>query len=290
MKIQAAAIQMPCDILDLHTNLERADGLIRTARAAGAELVVLPELFNTGYSLCPDFGPYSETADGPTLRYLRQRSLRWKMVIVGGFAEREGRHLYDSLALATPDGELHIYRKRNLVFWERFRFYPGHSPLVVSTPIGRIGLAVCADMIYRRVWDDYRDRIDLAVVSAAWPDFANRDTGRRHWLLGHVGQLSGAIPSKVASDLGIPVVFANQCGATRTWIPVIRSTIPDSFAGLSSINDGHHGSPVRAERESAVLVAPITLHRNRGLKTWNSMSRSAAAASSFDSVHSGLAS
>ena len=60
MKIQAAAIQMPCDILDLPTNLQRADELIRTARDAGSELVVLPELFNTGYSLCPDFGPYSD--------------------------------------------------------------------------------------------------------------------------------------------------------------------------------------------------------------------------------------
>jgi N-carbamoylputrescine amidase len=290
MKIQAAAIQMPSDVLDLPANLERADGLLRTARAAGAELAVLPELFNTGYSLCPDYGPYSETADGPTLRYLRQRSQRWKMVLVAGFVEREGRHLYDSLALATPDGNLQIYRKRNLVFWERFRFYPGRAPLVVSTAFGRIGLAVCADMIYRRVWDDYRDRIDLAVVSAAWPDFRNRETGRRHWLLGHVGPLSGEIPAKVASDLGIPVVFANQCGETRTWIPVIRTTIADSFSGQSSICDGRHGVPVRAERETSVLVAPITLHRKRGLKTWNSMSLSAAAASSSGSAPSGLAS
>ena len=54
---------------------------------------------------------------------------------------------------------------------------PGATPLVVSTPWGRVGFAVCADMIYRKVWDDYRDRIDLAVVSAAWPDFADRRHG-----------------------------------------------------------------------------------------------------------------
>ena len=148
---------------------------------------------------------------------------------------------------------MHIYRKRNLVFWERFRFFPGRAPLVVPTPFGRVGLAVCADMIYRRVWDDYRDRIDLAVVSAAWPDFANRHTGRRHWLLGHVGPLSAAIPCKVAVDLGIPVIFSNQCGETKTTIPVIRTTIHDRFAGQSSICDGRHGAPVRADREPAVL-------------------------------------
>jgi predicted amidohydrolase len=278
MKIQAAAIQMSCEILDRPSNLQRADELLRRARDAGAELVVLPELFNTGYSLCPDFGPYSETAEGPTLSYLRQRSRQWKMSIAAGFVERGGRHLYDSLAFCTPDGGLQIYRKRNLVFWERFRFYPGREPLVVSTPFGRVGLAVCADMIYRRVWDDYRGRIDLAVVSAAWPDFANRHTGRGHWLLGHIGPLSGAIPSKVAVDLGIPVIFANQCGETKTRIPVLRTTILDRFAGQSSICDGLHGTPVRAERETSVLVAPITLHPKRGLKTCRITSHSAPAA------------
>ena len=286
MKIQAAAIQMPCDILDLPTNLQRADELIRTARDAGSELVVLPELFNTGYSLCPDFGPCSETAEGPTLSYLRQRSRRWKMAIAAGFVERAGRHLFDSLAFCTPDGEMQIYRKRNLVFWERFRFHPGRAPLVVSTPFGRVGFGVCADMIYRRVWDNYRGRIDLAVVAAAWPDFANRDTGRRHWLLGHIGPLSTAIPEKVALDLGIPVIFANQCGETQTTIPVLRTTISDRFAGQSSICDGRHGTPVRADRELSVLVAPITLHSKRGLKSWSSMSHLASAGSCCGSEHS----
>ena len=124
---------------------------------AASELAVLPELFNTGYSLCPDFGPYSETPEGPTISHLRQRSRQWRMAIAAGFVERRGRHLYDSLAFCSPDGDVQIYRKRNLVFWERFRFHPGRSPLVVPTPWGRVGFAICADMIYRKVWNDYRD-------------------------------------------------------------------------------------------------------------------------------------
>ena len=67
MKIVAAAIQMPCDQLDVSANVQRADDLLRTAFEAGVELAVLPELFNTGYSLCPDYGPYSETPEGPTV-------------------------------------------------------------------------------------------------------------------------------------------------------------------------------------------------------------------------------
>jgi len=270
-----------------NAGIGRADALLRRAKEAGVELAVLPELFNTGYSLIPDFGPSSETADGPTIAYLRRRSRQWGMSIAAGFVERDGRHLYDSLAFCTPDGEVSIYRKRNLVFWERFRFNRGTAPLVVSTPFGRIGFAICADMIYRKVWNDYRDRIDLAVVSAAWPDFANRNTGKGHWLLGHVGPMSGSIPKKVAADLGIPVIFANQCGETRTTIPMLGGRIDDRFAGKSSICDGRHSPPLTAGVDQELLIAPVTLHNpKRGPRRWHITSPSAPAAHSFGSARS----
>jgi predicted amidohydrolase len=286
VKIVVAAIQMPSDPLDVSANLHRADELLRSAHADGVELAVLPELFNTGYSLRPDYGPFSETIEGPTITLLSRRSRQWRMAIAAGFVERSGRHLYDSLVFCGPDGDIQIYRKRNLVFWERFRFRPGRSPLVVSTPWGRVGFAICADMIYRKVWNDYRGRIDLAVVSAAWPEFADRDSGRRHWLLGHVGPLSEAIPEKVAADLGVPVIFANQCGETHTTIPVLHTRIKDRFAGQSSICDGHHGAPVRAGKEPSLLLAPITVHHQRGMKSWRSMSHSAPAEPCSESVRS----
>jgi len=167
VKIVVAAVQMPSDLLDVSANLDRADNLLRLARESSVELAVLPELFNTGYSLCPDFGPYSETAEGLTVRHLRERSREWQIAIAAGFVERDGRHLYDSLVFCSPNGDVQVYRKRNLVFWERFRFHPGRSPLIVATPWGRVGFAICADMIHRRVWTAYRGQVDLAVVSAA---------------------------------------------------------------------------------------------------------------------------
>src|SRR5437016_1099110 len=115
VKIVVAALQMPSDPFDVSANLHRADELLRSAQGEGVDLAVLPELFNTGYSLCPDYGPYSETAEGPTLSHLRRRSRQWRMAIAAGFVERSGRHLYDSLVFCEPDGDLQIYRKRNLV-------------------------------------------------------------------------------------------------------------------------------------------------------------------------------
>ena len=280
MKIAAAAIQMPSELGEVAANLERADGLLRRAHEAGAEIAVLPEMFNTGYGLVPDYAPTAEGRDGPTLRHLAERSRRWGMTIAAGFVERDGRHLYDALALVETDGSIQVYRKRNLVFWERFRFRPGREPMVATTRFGRVGLAICADMIYRRVWSDYRDRIDLALIASAWPEFACRRSGRKHWLFGHVGPLSGAIPHQVAVDLGIPVVFANQCGTTQTTIPILRTIIADRFAGLSSVTDGRHGPPLVGGSDEQVIVSELTIHPAPGPISCRSISASARAGSS----------
>jgi N-carbamoylputrescine amidase len=283
VKLTAAAIQMRAAFHDVSANLRRADQLLRQVYLQGAELVVLPEMFNTGHGFCPDFAPVAETLDGPTLSHLRARSRQWRLTIAAGFVERAGHHLYDALALVTPAGNVDVYRKRHLVFWERSRFCPGRLPLIVPSPWGRIGFAICADMIYRRVWREYRDRIDLAVISAAWPDFADRHTGRKHWLLGHVGPLSGTLPGRVSEDLGVPVVFANQCGETQTRIPFV-ARIADRFAGQSAVCDSRHGPPVRAGSDEAVVLSSVTVHSRRGLKSWHTMSPSAHGESCSESV------
>lgn len=260
MKLLAAAVQMPSVPGQLGDNLDRADAWLKHARKDGADLAVLPEMFNTGYALVPDYAPLAETRDGPTLRHLAERARQWKMAIAAGFVERDGRHIYDSLALCQPEGDVAIYRKRHLVFWERYRFRPGRAPVIVETRFGRVGLAICADMIYRRVWDDYRDRVDLAIVAAAWPEFACQRRGGRHWLLGHVGPLSGEIPGRVARDLDVPVVFANQCGETRTAIPLLGSRLRDRFAGLSCVCDGRRAGPVQTGLLEGVVISALTVH------------------------------
>jgi len=288
MRIVAAAIQMPSDLLKLDSNLERADLLLKEAYKSGADLAALPEMFNTGYGLISDYTPMGETLDGPTLTHIRERCRAWKMTIAAGFVERCGRHLYDSLALCTPDGETHVYRKRHLVFWERFRFRPGKGSQVAKTPFGRVGLAVCADMIYRRVWNDYRNKIDVALVAAAWPDFANRHTGRPHWLMGHIGPLSAEIPAKVAADLGVPVIFANQCGSTHTTIPLVgmwlAERLPDRFAGSSTVVDGKLGTRVTAGAREELVLSEITIPSSRGPIACHSMYPLVPAATSSGSA------
>ncbi len=291
MRIVVAALQMEAEPSRVVANLERADAMLGALRGSGAVLAALPEMFNTGHALLSDYGPLAEGVDGPTLRHLSRRSRQWRMAIAAGFVERDGPDLHDALALCLPDGAVHVYRKRRLVFWERFRFQPGRSPLIVATPWGRVGLAICADMIQQRVWDDYRGRIDVALVAAAWPEFACRHSGRRHWLFGPLGPMAASIPAKVARDLEVPILFANQCGAAETTIPVlgllVAERIADRFAGRSVIRDGLRSPAVVAGTEAEVLLSEITVPEARGRPSCRSTYPPVLAASSSGSDWSG---
>ena len=161
----------------------------------------------------------------------------------------------------------------------------------MPTPWGRIGLAICADMIYRKVWDNYRGQVDLGVIASAWPNFACQVTGRKHWLFGHVGTLAAEIPLKVSRDLNVPVICANQCGATRTTIPFfglgLTQRIDDRFAGRSSICDGHRTEPVVAGVEVQVVLSEVTVHNFRGPRSCRSTSVSVPVASCSASARFG---
>jgi len=190
--------------------------LLRQAFKAGAELAVLPELFNTGYmAFCPDFRPPTvKGSTGRPGRIFATGAETGGMAIAAGFVERDGPHLHDSLGFVTPRrGDVHVYRKTeprgsgNGPDSSR-----GRSPLVVPTRLGTDRLRdLRGHDLSASSGQDYRDRIDLAVITAAWPEFADRITGRKHWLFGHVGTALGRrYPGGSPEDLGIPVVFANQ--------------------------------------------------------------------------------
>ncbi len=293
--VLAAVIQMDAMPDRVRENRQRAEAMLVEAHCEGARIAVLPELFNTGYSAECDYDALAEPVDGPTVGWLSQRSRQLSMLVVGGWAETDGRDVYNSAVVCQPDGAIDVYRKRHTVFWESSRFRAGRAPLIVATPWGRIGLAICADMIYRRVWQGYRHRIDLAIVASAWPEFVHRDTGRRLRLfgLGRFGPLCREIPRQVARDLGVPVLFANQCGNVTTTVPGWPWAAPDRFAGCSGIVDAQAGRERFAKsHEPDVVVQEIVVPASpttnapilRSPTAWVSTSGSASTPPSYVSA------
>ena len=130
-------------------NVERA---ISSLRGAKADLLVLPELFSTGYL----FGSEEETKrsaesipDGPTFAKLADAAAREKVNLVYGIAEREGEKLFNSSVLVTPKGDFSVYRKLHLFNLEKLWFLPGDKELEVFDVGGvKVGMMICFDWIF----------------------------------------------------------------------------------------------------------------------------------------------
>ena len=131
-------------------NLCKGLQLAEEAVHDGANLIVLPELANTGYTFETRAEAYAhaETLDeGPSIKTWRAFAREHQVYLVAGFAERDGLKLYDSAVLFGPDGLLGHYRKAHLWNQEKLWFSPGDLGFpVFETPIGRIGLMICWDV------------------------------------------------------------------------------------------------------------------------------------------------
>jgi predicted amidohydrolase len=159
---------------DLEGNRALTLGAIDAAAAAGADVVVLPELVTSGYVFeGPDEArPLAEPADGPTLRAWAERATAHDMVVAGGFPELgEDGTLYNSAALVDASGVRAVYRKAHLWDREPACFRPGDArPPVIDTPHGRIGLMVCYDLEFPEwVRAVALDGAELLCVPTNWP-------------------------------------------------------------------------------------------------------------------------
>lgn len=121
-------------------------------RAVSMDLLVLPELFATGYQFASNAEAFhlSETVpEGYTTRAMVDLSREQNVYIVAGLAERDGQHLFNSAILTGPDGFIGVYRKTHLFYEEKLWFEPGDSGFrVFDTSIGRIGIMICFDWVF----------------------------------------------------------------------------------------------------------------------------------------------
>jgi len=117
---------------------------------SGADLYVLPELFNTGYNFADrrEADQLAETSTGSTFQAIAEFARKKKCFVAYGFAERADR-IYNSAVLTGPSGIIGVYRKVHLYNRENLFFAPGNLGFpVFDLPFGRIGIMICFDWIY----------------------------------------------------------------------------------------------------------------------------------------------
>src|SRR5215471_14413053 len=144
-----AVCQLPLTIGEPDANRATAHDAVVRAAGAGARLVVLPELVNSGYVF---EGPseareLAEPVTGPTVADWTTLARERDLVIVGGFCELDDAGVVrNSSVLIDASGPRAVYRKAHLWADEQDCFVPGsEAPPVVDTALGRIGLLICYD-------------------------------------------------------------------------------------------------------------------------------------------------
>ena len=150
--------------------------MVANAVAAGANFVVLPEMFATGFSA--NTQAISEPFDGPTARWLKAMAKQHQIHIVGSICEEPNRSepadsgLPGNIAvLAGPDGINHRYAKKHLFTYvgENERIAPGSDLLTVDIGGVRVSVLICYDL---RFGDDFwalAAETDAYVVIGNWP-------------------------------------------------------------------------------------------------------------------------
>jgi omega-amidase len=138
------------------------------------DLIVLPEMFTTGFSM--NALGNAEEPGGATEQWLLQLARRRDCAVTGSIAVREGNGVYNRMLFATPSGVQH-YDKRHLfrMAGEDQRYLPGRQRVIVVWRDWRINLQVCYDLRFP-VFSRNREDYDLLLYVANWPQ-----QRRYHW-------------------------------------------------------------------------------------------------------------
>jgi predicted amidohydrolase len=134
---------------DIKGNVSRVLQIVSDKKA---DLVVLPELFSTGYQFVSKDEVSSlseEIPAGFTTKRLVELSKDKKLYAVAGIAERDSGSFYNSAVLTGPKGFIGVYRKTHLFSEEKLWFSPGNTGFKVwDTPVGKIGIMICFDWFF----------------------------------------------------------------------------------------------------------------------------------------------
>ena len=247
-----AVCQLALSVGDVAANRAAAAAAVAEAAGQGAELVVLPELCDTGYvfSGAPEARALATSAaNSPTLREWCTFSGQYATAIAAGFCELgDDGLLYNSAALISGGEVRAVYRKAHLWDAEKLVFTAGDGPpVVVDLPFGRAGLMVCYDL-------EFPEWVRLAALGGA-----DLIAAPVNWPAMPVP--AGERPSDVvrvqaeASMNRLFIAVADRCRAERgvSWVGGTVIVGPDGYP---------LAGPVTADRP-AVLTAPCDLAQAR---------------------------
>lgn len=244
-KLKVAAIQMDCTPAPVTQRLGRAAKLIKEAAEAGTQLVVLPELFNTGYEFHERNYALAEAIDGETVTWMKAQAAQHNVHIVGTLLLLDETDIYNAAPLIAPDGRIWRYNKYYAPLWERAYFREGYQIMVADTDLGKLGMMICWDKEHSDLWAQYAGKVDAILIMSCPGDIESGDLIFPDGFRAKFGDLVGSSVDGDVSEtdsltddsndryeqaawMGVPVIHASATGTVRTKLPLIEAYFADS--------------------------------------------------------------
>ncbi|GLW45929.1 hydrolase [Streptomyces sp. NBRC 14336] len=216
-------------------NLKVLDDAAGRAAAAGAGLVIAPEMFLTGYAIGDDIARLAEAADGDSADTVAEIATRHGLAVAYGYPERDGGTVYNSAQLISADGtRLANYRKTHLFgCFERDHFTPGEQQVVQAELNGlRVGILICYDVEFPE---------NVRAHALAGTDLLVVPTAQMH-------------PFQFVAESMIPVrAFENQMYVA--YVNRVGREGEFEFVGLSTLAGPDGVARTRAGREEDLVFA-----------------------------------
>lgn len=256
--VKIACIQLKPEVGRKDANVELSLARIGEAANAGAGLIVLPELCNSGYvfkNRDEALALAEPIPDGPTVKAWEVIAKDRNLHIVAGISERAGDKLYNSAVLLGPAGHLGTFRKVHLWNEENLYFEPGDLGFpVFKTPIGRIGMAICYDGWFP---ESYRlcalQGADIVCVPTNWVPIPGQDPKRE--------AMANILCMAAAHSNSLFIAAADRVGKERGQ-PFIGQSLIVSYTGWPI------GGPAGTDEET-IIYAEASLADARRKRNWN---------------------
>jgi N-carbamoylputrescine amidase len=260
--VTVAATQFSCD-WNVAANIEKAEHHVREAARRGAQVILLPELFETPYFCIEQdsrhLGLARPVGESRVVRHFAELARELEVVLPISFFEREGRAYFNSIAILDADGRmLGVYRKSHIPngpgYQEKNYFSPGDTGFKVwDTRHARIGVGICWDQWFpetaRAMALMGAELLFFPTAIGTEPPPAAPVNSREHWQRTQQGH--------AAANL-MPLVASNRYGLERSLQD------PDGlyirFYGSSFIADAMGAKVAEAPEDAdAVLTATFDL-------------------------------
>lgn len=167
-KLRIAAVQLEARLGDIEHNLDLVEAMIGAALDKRPDVIALPEFFTTPIAYDARLFACSLPPENPALDLLRTVARRHRVTIGGSYLEHRAGDVYNTYVLVEPDGTVHRHDKDLPTMVENAYYRGGADDGCFETAVGRVGTAVCWELVRTQTVRRLRGRVDLLMTGSHW--------------------------------------------------------------------------------------------------------------------------